>query len=164
MIRLDRPAAALAGLLVMATGFALPAAAETTYGEPLSDLEPVRIGELTGNPESFVDRRIKVVGLVNDICPMKGCWVDIVEEQSSETIRLKVQDDVIVFPAEARGQEIVAEGTLRRHEMSPQQAVRWLRHLAEERGEEYEEPDNPQPLTFYQIEGIGAVLQNAAGL
>lgn len=109
-----------------------------------------------------MDRRIKVVGLVDDICPKKCCWVDIVEKQSSETIRLKVQDDVIVFPTEARGQEIVAEGTLRRHEMSPQQAVRWFRHLAEERGEEYEEPDNPQPLTSYQIEGSGAVVRNAA--
>ena len=159
MIRFGRQATALAGLLAVATGLAIPATAETTYGEPLSDLEPVRIGELTGNPESFVDRRIKVVGLVDDICPMKGCWVDIVEKQSTETIRLKVQDDVIVFPAEARGREIIAEGTLRRHEMSPRQAVRWLRHLAEERGEKYEEPDDPQPLTFYQIEGSGAVVQ-----
>ena len=164
MIRFGKQATALVALLAMTTGIIVPAAAETTYGEPLSDLEPVRIGELTGNPESYVDRRIKVVGLVDDICPMKGCWVDIIEEQSTETIRLKVQDDVIVFPAEARGQEIVAEGTLRRHEMSPQQAVRWLRHLAEERGEEYEEPDNPQPLTFYQIEGSGAVVRDTAGL
>ena len=161
MTRFVSRAATMVGLLGLAAGLAVPAAANTTYGEPLSDLAPVRIGELTGDPERFVDQRIKVVGLVDDICPMKGCWVDIIEKQSRETIRLKVQDDVIVFPAEARGQEIVAEGTLRRHEMSPRQAVRWLRHLAEERGEQYEEPDDPQPLTFYQIEGSGAVVQDA---
>lgn len=161
MNRFVRRTPALAMLSISTLGLTLPAAADTNYGEPLSDLEPVRIAELAASPERYVDRRIKVVGLVDDVCPMKGCWVDIVENGTRETIRLKVQDDVIVFPAEARGSEIVAEGTLRKHELSPAQAVRWLRHLAEERGEDYEAPAEPAPLTFYQIEGSGAVVQGS---
>lgn len=42
MIRFGKQAMAL---VAMTTGLTLPAAAETTYGEPLSDLKPVRIGE-----------------------------------------------------------------------------------------------------------------------
>ena len=94
---------------------------------------------------------------------MKGCWVDILDRQSSETIRLKVQDDVIVFAAEAKGREIIAEGTLRRIELSPRRAVAWLRHEAGERGEAFVEPAEPASLTVYQIEGRGAVVSGLAG-
>ncbi len=136
---------------------------DTGFGEPLSDATAVRIAELTANPDSYVGQHVKVVGLVDDVCPMKGCWVDILDRQSSETIRLKVQDDVIVFPAEAKGHEIVAEGTLRRIDLSPRQAVAWLRHAAVERGEAFIEPAEPAPLTVYQIEGRGAVVAGLAG-
>ena len=136
--------------------------ADVLYGEPLSDAKPIRIAELTANPEAFVDKDVKVVGLAEDICPKKGCWVDIVEKQSVEKIRLKVEDDVIVFPVEAKGSEIIAEGTLRRIDLSPQKAAEWRKHEAEERGEIYVAPKNPQPLTIYRIEGRGAVVSKRA--
>lgn len=130
--------------------------ADTLYGEPLSAVQPVRIGELVSDPERYVDQHVRVEGLVNDVCPAKGCWVDIIAAQSKETIRFKVQDDVIVFPAEAKGQQIVAEGVLRKHELSKRAAVRWMRHLAEEKGEPFDASSVTGPMDFYQIEGIGA--------
>ena len=146
-----------------ALGALASSAAGTGFGEPLSDATAVRIAELTANPDRYVGRHVKVVGLVADVCPMKGCWVDILDRKSSETIRLKVQDDVIVFPTEAKGREIVAEGTLRRIDLSPRQAVAWLRHEAVERGEVFVEPAEPAPLTIYQIEGRGAVVSGLPG-
>ena len=147
---------------VAALGAIPSSAADTGFGGPLSSATAVRIAELTANPDAYGGQTVKVVGLVDDVCPMKGCWVDILDRQSSETVRLKVQDDVIVFPAEARGHEIVAEGTLRRIDLSPRQAVAWLRHAAEEGGEPFEEPADPVPLTVYQIEGRGAVVSGLA--
>ena len=129
-----------------------------TFGQSLSESKPVRIGDLLSYPERYVDTQIKVVGLVDDVCPMKGCWVQILEQQSSETIRFKVEDDVIVFPAEAKGHEIVAEGVLRRHQYSTERARAWLRHLAEEKGESFDESSVTGPMDFYQIEGLGAEL------
>jgi hypothetical protein len=128
------------------------------YGDTLSDTKPVRIGELLNNPAAYVDQSVKIVGLVDDVCPMKGCWVDILAKQSTETIRFKVQDDVIVFPAEAKGKEIVAEGILRRHEMNEARARDWLAHLAEEKGETFDRSSHTGPLAFYQIEGVGAEI------
>ena len=162
-ISAHRSAVAVVACVVATLGSLTSLASDTGFGEPLSDAKAVRIAELTANPDSYVGRHIKVVGLVDDVCPMKGCWVDILESQSRETIRLKVQDDVIVFPAEAKGHEIVAEGTLRRLDLSPRQAVAWLRHAAVERGEEFVEPAEPAPLTVYQIEGRGAVVAGLAG-
>ena len=126
------------------------------YGSSVSKKSEVRIGQLLKEPAQYVDKLVKVVGLVNDVCPMKGCWVEVIENQGSERIRFKVQDDVVIFPVEAVGQEIIAEGILRRYELSQEQATRWLAHLAEEKGDEFDPSTVTGPLDFYQIEGRGA--------
>ena len=129
-----------------------------TYGDALTDVAQVRIGELLADPDRYVDRRIKIEGLVDDVCPMKGCWIDVLDAQSEQTIRVKVQDDVIVFPAQAKGSEVIAEGIVRKHEMTHSQTIAHLRHLAEEKGESFETSSVDGPMTFYQIEGTGAVV------
>lgn len=150
------------GLLVLSfvtAAFATSAPTTSSYGEALSGVSVVRIAELTDEPDKYVGEKVRVAGLVEDVCPMKGCWIDILERDSRETIRFKVADGVIVFPVEAKGQEVVAEGVLRKHEMSKRRAVRWLRHLAEEKGESFDESSVTGPMTFYQIEGLGAELK-----
>ena len=143
-------------LAVVLTAFSVSASTTTSYGEALSGVSAVRIAELTSSPEKYLGEKIRVEGLVEDICPMKGCWIDILESQSRETIRFKVADGVIVFPVEAKGREVVAEGVLRKHEMSKKRATSWLRHLAEEKGEPFDESSVTGPMVFYQIEGLGA--------
>ena len=135
-------------------------ASDQLYGDELSNALSIRIADLTANPEQYIDQRVKIEGLVDDICPMKGCWVDILEAESRETIRFKVQDDVIVFPVEARGHQIVAEGILRKLDLSKKQAIRRLRHFADEKGEDFDESSVTGPTVFYEIEGAGAILTN----
>ena len=149
-------------LLVAFVGFSVTTASgstATSYGEALSGVNVVRISQLLNEPEKYVDERVRVAGLVDDVCPMRGCWIDILEGDSRETIRFKVTDGVIVFPVEAKGQEVVTEGVLRKHEMSKRRATSWMRHLAEEKGEPFDESSVTGPMTFYQIEGVGAELQ-----
>lgn len=153
-----RPRFAPICLLLLGVAAALPVTASDTYGDALSESATIRIADLLSDPERYVDQPVKVEGLVDDVCPMKGCWIDILETQSKQTVRFKVEDDVIVFPAEARGSKVVAEGILRKHEMSRQQAVDWLRHLAEEKGEPFDESSVTGPMDFFQIEGRGAVV------
>jgi hypothetical protein len=136
---------------------ALGAGAED-FGEPLELAESIRIADLLSDPEAYVGQRVRVEGLVDDVCPMMGCWIDILEEQSQETIRFKVDDDVIVFPVEAKGQEVVAEGVLAKIEMDEQDARRWLAHQAEEKGEAFDPETVSGPMTVYRIDGIGAQI------
>ena len=51
----------------------LHALADTSYGDPLTDAEVIRISQLIENPDRYVDKLIKIEGLVEDVCPMKGC-------------------------------------------------------------------------------------------
>jgi hypothetical protein len=133
---------------------------DQSYGHDVSGATSIRIADLTANPEQYVDQLVKIEGLVDDVCPMKGCWVDIIEAQSSDTIRFKVQDDVIVFPVAAKGSQIVAEGFLRKHDLTKQQAIKRMRHFAKEKGEEFNEDSVTGAMVFYQIEGVGAVVQD----
>ena len=129
------------------------------YGNGLIGTAEIRIGHLLSNPDAYVNKAVRVVGLVNDVCPMRGCWIEIIEKQTSERVRVKVQDNVVIFPAEAIGQEIVAEGILRRYELSKDQAISWLAHLAEEKNEVFDISTVSGPMSFYQIEGLGARIQ-----
>lgn len=158
--------ALLAALALLA---GVPAAASDTYGDGIAPTAAegttvVRIGELMADPAAYVDKRVRVEGLVDDVCPMKGCWIDILEADRpadrAKTVRFKVEDDVIVFPAEAKGREVVAEGILRSRQMDEEAARAWFQHLAEEKGEEFDPASISGPMTVYQIEGQGAVLRD----
>ena len=149
-------------LILLLSSAAVLADTTETYGADLTDATPVRIGELLKNPDQYVDKLVKIEGLVDDVCPAKGCWVDIMATQSKEILRFKVRDDVIVFPAEAKGQAVTAEGVLRKHELSKRRAIKHMRHLAEEKGEDFDPASVTGPIDFYQIEGASAVV-NFAG-
>ena len=143
-------------VVVVLVAFSASASTTTSYGQALRGVSVVRIAELVSSPEKYLGETVRVEGLVDDICPMKGCWIDILERQSRETIRFQVADGVIVFPVEAKGREVVAEGVLRKREMSKRQATSWLRHLAEEKGEPFEASSVTGPMVFYQLQGLGA--------
>ncbi len=145
-------------LLLASTTIVL--AEEKQYGEAVgstnNEVVSIRLGELMASPETYVDERVRIEGLVDDVCPMKGCWINILDQQSQETIRFKVEDDVIVFPAEAKGQQVVAEGILRAKNLDEAAARRWFKHLADEKGEAFDEASVSGPVTIYEIEGLGA--------
>jgi hypothetical protein len=146
-------------LIALLSAVSAIASEASSFGVELSSAEVVRIADVLEHPERYVDKTIKVAGLVEDVCPMKGCWIDIVEQQSQSVLRFKVQDGVIVFPVTARGAEVVAEGVLRKHALSREQAIDWLRHLAEEKGEAFDAASVAGPIDIYQIEGAGARIE-----
>ncbi len=128
------------------------------YGEELSGAVTLRIGELLADPEPYLGEKVTVVGLVEDVCPMKGCWIDVIDQQTAQQIRFKVDDGVIEFPTEVRGQEVVAEGILEKRELTREQAVGYYEHLAEEKGEEFDPATVTGPVTLFQLQGLGAEL------
>ena len=142
--------------------FAIASAAgeKQLFGGELSDAITVDLVEVMDNTEKYVDQNIKITGRVENVCPMKGCWVEVQKPESDVSIRVKVEDDVVVFPAEAKGKSIVAEGILRRFELSEKQSRAWLKHAAAERGEEFDDSATIEPMILYQIEGLAAEIDD----
>ncbi|UCF67613.1 MAG: DUF4920 domain-containing protein [Acidobacteriota bacterium] len=145
---------------VFATVLALPAVGgeATTYGEGLTGSETVKLSELRADPDAYLGKTVRVEGLVLDVCPKRGCWIELAGDEEFQSIRVKVEDGVIVFPPEAKGRKAIAEGLFTKRELTEEQAVAWQKHQAEERGLEFDPSSVDGPLTIYMIMGTGAII------
>ncbi len=143
--------------------WAVPAAADkeqqgTVYGTGVTETESVPIETLLDRPDEYVGKVVRVEGKITDVCSKMGCWIDIAGD-SKRPLRFKVEDGVIEFPVESKGQDVVAQGVFTRIEYTESQALNWAKHMAEERGEEFDPDTAEVETTIYRIEGTGATIR-----
>jgi len=150
--------------LVLAIGLmvTLPLTATETVslGKGVTVAEVTAIHEILADPDAFLGKTVRIEGGVLDVCPMKGCWVEVGGEDQS--IRVKVDDDVIVFPADSKGKIIAAQGRVEAVEMTRKEYVDWLAHLAEEKGEVFDEAAadiGAGPHRTIRLRGTGARIE-----
>jgi len=136
-------------------------AAGTVYGEPIGAAPLVALADLSANMADYDGQRVRVEGLVTDVCAKRGCWVRIGAEEGPVSVRFKVVDGVIVFPMSAKGAQIEAEGLVTRHELDLQATRDALAREAEEKGEEFDAATVTEPRVYYQFAGLGAVVRSA---
>jgi hypothetical protein len=144
-------------VLAAAVLLTMPAAA-ADYGKPLSSAQPVKMSELIASPDRYVGKVVKVEGLITDVCAKRGCWMVLAGDKEFQTIRIKVDDGVIVFPMEAKGKKGVAEGTFTKIELSKEQALEYQKHQAEEQKRPFDPKSVTGGMTIYQVKGQGAKI------
>ncbi len=72
---------------------------------------------------------IKVVGKVESVCQMKGCWMNVVSETAGkDTMFVQFKDYGFFMPKDIAGKKVIFEGFAYREETS----VDDLRHYAED--------------------------------
>lgn len=147
----------LAALLLTVLA-AAPALAATKYGKGVSEAAPVKLSELMAKPDAYVGKVVKVEGLITEVCPKRGCWINVAGDKEFQTIRVKVEDGVIVFPLTDKGKKVVAEGTFTKMELTKEQALERAKHHAEETKTKFDPASVTGPQTVYQIQGTGAVV------
>ena len=165
--RLVHPSAAVFAALSLGLSClcaAAPAARAETYGDGLAIAQPTPIEAIVADPEAWAGKRVRVEGKVAAVCPMRGCWMELAASAAGPVVRIKVDDGVIVFPAEAVGRAAGAEGVVRVVEMSRESYLGWLAHLAEERGESFDDEAadvGDGPFRLIQIDAAGAEIAAA---
>lgn len=135
------------------------AAADEKLGAPLTITEQTPIAGLMAKPVRFVGRTVQVKGKVTDVCRTMGCWIMLTDPASGAAVRIKANDGEIVFPKESLGKTAVAEGVFNQIRLTREQAVERARHEAEEQGRKFDSSTVKGPLTIYQIQGAGAIIQ-----
>jgi hypothetical protein len=140
-------------LLLSLLGFA----AERKLGQPLVLKAQTPIKALLESPDQYVGKVVQVKGKVTEVCEMMGCWTNLVDDDG-KMIKVKVNDGEIVFPKTAVGRTAIAEGTLKKFELSKEQATARAKHEAEEQGRKFNPESVKAGTTIYQIQGTGAVL------
>ena len=131
------------------------------YGDDFNYDSIQSISSLINNANKFLDKQIITEGNIVDVCPMKGCWIEIKDSDSDQIIRVKVQDDIIIFPQDSKGKKVIVNGVFKKIEFTEEQAIKWKIHLAEEKGLKLEENDvtlESYDLIEYRIKGLGAKI------
>ncbi len=128
-------------------------------GKPLELKTRTPIASLEENPGGFVGKTVQVRGRVTEVCEKMGCWMNLVDPATNARVRIKVKDGEIVFPKEAIGKMAVAEGKFVKVELTREQAIERAKHEAEENNKPFDPASIKGPVTIYQIQGTGAVIE-----
>jgi NACalpha-BTF3-like transcription factor len=128
-------------------------------GKPLELKKQTPIADLEKKPGEYVGKTVQVRGKVTEVCEKMGCWMNLVDPETSARVRIKVKDGEIVFPKEAIGKMAVAEGKFVKIELTREQAIERAKHEAEENHKPFDPASITGPVTIYQIQGTGAVIE-----
>lgn len=154
----------IAALILIAfvfTGCA-PEPTGTQYGNELSLSEVTPISQILEDPSGYVGTKVLIEGEVVEICPMKGCWMEVKDPLSGKSMKVKVEDDVIVFDEASKGKMAKAEGEIYEIKLSEEEAMSYMKHLADEKGEAFDSTSVTGPMVFYQLQGDGAFVEESA--
>ena len=151
-------------ILVVAALSLLPAVALAgeieRYGETLTEgMAITPIATILADPQSWAGRKVQIAGEISGVCAHQGCWIDI-RSTDDATLRVKVDDGVIVFPHDSLGRQAVAEGEVEILEMDRARYTAWLRHVAEEEGREFDAAEVGEgPYHTVRLKGLGAEIE-----
>jgi hypothetical protein len=130
------------------------AAGDTKLGTGVTLKETTAIKTLVERPADYVGKTLRVDGVATAVCTHMGCWMAVAAEgpggeAQGPTVRLKVDDGVIVFPVTAKGRRVSAEGVFEAVGASPE---------AKDAANEHARHDAKASQT-YQLKATGAVIQ-----
>lgn len=125
---------------------------ETKLGSGVT-LDPATpIAAIVAAPGDFVGKTVRIDGVATAVCEHMGCWMTLAPAGATggtpATLRLKVDDGVIVFPVSAKGRTAVAQGVVKAVEAGDH-------HAADHAGEHAA----AKAATRYQLEVTGAVIR-----
>lgn len=153
-----------ASILSLAAAIAATPATAERYGAGVEIDKATPIARILADPDSYLGKTVRIEGTVLDVCPKKGCWIELAED--GESLRVKVEDDVIVFPADAKGRPVAAQGKVEAIEMSREAYLDYLAHLAEEQGDSFDRESadvGDGPYRIIRIQGTGAEIGDGSG-
>lgn len=146
----------MVGLAVAVCGAVVQAQGGKTYGEGVTLKTAVAVATLLEQPQAHVGKAVRVDGVIGKVCQAMGCWLEIVEPASGRGIRVKARDGVIVFPKDAAGRKVSAQGVLEEIATSP------VRETHGDHAKSAENSGRPRPGTptekIYWVRAAGAVL------
>ncbi len=130
-----------------------------TYGKGISLTEKTLWSKVMEAPEKYEGKQVLLAGTIVEVCPKRGCWVNLSGDKEFETVKVKVKDGEIVFPLSATGNEALVEGIVEKLELTKKQAINYKAHQAEEKGTAFDSTTVTGPLTIWRLKGLGAEIK-----
>ena len=100
-------------------GFRLATADETIRrGAEFGDSPNVDLKVVLAAPDVHLGRSVVVEGKVDKVCPMKGCWLELMPADESRGVRVTFEDYGFFVPKDSMGSMARLEGKFVREELS----------------------------------------------
>lgn len=135
---------------------ALAAGPVKHYGGPMTLKEETRVSEILAHPATYKGKRVRVRGIVTQVCEERGCYLNLKGDKKFQEIMFKVDDGVIVFPADSLGREAVVEGVVSIQTFSEQAQRDMCPIEAKALNRKFDPKRITGPMTVVRLEGIGA--------
>lgn len=145
-------------LAVLVVGV-LWAADTKNFGEDLTLKETTLISTILEAPEKYVDQKVMVEGRVLDVCKKRGCWITVAGDKDFESILVKVDDGVIIFPQESKGKMAKVEGVIEKIEFTMEETIEREKHECEMEGKEFDASKVTKPDVMYRLKASGAAIE-----
>lgn len=146
-------------LCAMLLALALPAQAKSdVYGKGVTLTESTAVSAILDNPDNYLGKMVRVEGMIIEVCAKRGCWMYVAGDRQGEKIQVKVTDGEIVFPMSASGRMGIVEGIVEELKLSRDDMVKYLQHLAEEKGQPFD-PSTVKDERMIRLKGLGAQIE-----
>ncbi|HMN89551.1 MAG TPA: DUF4920 domain-containing protein [Saprospiraceae bacterium] len=131
-----------------------------TFGESVTAEGAMRYEELLTQIRNQDSMAVKVLGTVEAVCQMKGCWMNIVSGKDGDPVMMvKFKDYGFFVPKDIAGRQVIMQGYAYR-EVTP---VDELRHYAEDAGKSAAEIEAiTEPREELKFMASGVLLIDAA--
>lgn len=106
-----------------------------SFGDQITTESAVSVTDLLAALNDKDSVVAKVTGQINNVCQMKGCWMNISDDTAVEPVFVQFKDYAFFVPKDAAGKEVIIEGIAYR-ELTP---VEDLKHYAKDAGQSEDE-------------------------
>ena len=144
-------------VLILLTAPTLHAALKS-YGKGVHLQETTPVSAILDNPDAFIGKTVRIEGLILEVCAKRGCWIYVAGDRQGQKIQVKVTDGEIVFPMSAAGRTGVVEGVVEELQLSREDMIKYLQHLAEEKGQPFD-PATVKDERMIRLVGLGAEIE-----
>ena len=146
--------------VILCSVLALQAADTKHYGQAMTIKDETKISEILASPETFKGKKVRVRGVITDVCPERGCYLNLKGDKKFQELMFKVEDGVIVFPAGVLGSEAVAEGVLSLQVFSEKEQREMCPVEAKALNRKFDPAKIKGPMKVIRIDGIGADIKS----
>ena len=134
---------------------------DKTFGAGVKLAQATPIDTILANPKDWNGKTVRVEGMIVDVCPKRGCWMEIAGSQPGSKLKFKVTDGEMVFPMDAKGQRASAEGVIAVKELSIEESKQYAEYQAKEYGKPYDPASITAPTVIARLDGTGAVIHDS---
>ncbi|MEM0992088.1 MAG: DUF4920 domain-containing protein [Bacteroidota bacterium] len=123
------------------------------FGDQINAKDAISLVDLVQKMEDTDSMAVKVKGTVEAVCQKKGCWMNIVSNETDKSIFVKFKDYGFFVPLDIAGREVIMDGYAYKEVTS----VEELRHYAEDAGKSAAEIaaiDMPEEAFKFMASGV----------